>query len=68
MSDKPDTPTPPPDDFLSRLGNVRGMAHQEDERPNREAMEGKEHVVYPGPPIPLPRWLWGGKKKKKASS
>jgi hypothetical protein len=41
------------------------MSHQEDERPNREALEGKGHVVYPGPPVPLPRWLWGGRKNPK---
>ena len=65
MSDTPDTPTPTDDDFLARLARVRGMAHQEDERPNRETIEAKAHVVYPGPPVPLPRWLWGGKKKPK---
>ena len=64
MSETPDTPTPPADDHLARLGSVRGMAHADDERPNREAIEAKGHVVYPGPPVPLPRWLWGGKKKK----
>ena len=65
MSDTPDTPPPPADDFLARLGTMRGMAHQEDERPNREQLEaGARHPVSPGPPVPLPRWLWGGKKKK----
>jgi hypothetical protein len=66
MNDTPDTPTPPADDFLARLGSVRGMAHHEDERPNREQLEaGQRHPVSAGPPVPLPRWLWGGKKKPK---
>jgi hypothetical protein len=65
MTDPPNTPASPSDDLVSRLGRVRPMSHQEDERPNREALEGKGHVVYPGPPVPLPRWLWGGKKNPK---
>jgi hypothetical protein len=64
MTDPPDTPAPPSDDLVSRLSRVRPVTHQQDERPNRETMEDKGRVVYPGPPIPLPRWLWGGKKKK----
>jgi len=67
MSDPADTPAAPAassDDFFARLGRLRGMAHQEDERPNREQLEaGRHHPVSPGPPVPLPRWLWGGKKK-----
>jgi hypothetical protein len=66
MSDAPATPTPPADDLLARLGSVRPMTHQEDERPNREQLEaGQHHPVSPGPPVPLPRWLSGGKKKPK---
>jgi hypothetical protein len=53
------------DDFLARLGRIRSVQHVENERPNREEIEAKGHVVYPGPPVPLPRWLWGGKKKKQ---
>jgi hypothetical protein len=64
MSDAPDTPVPPADDLAARLSRVRPMAHQEDERPSREQREAG-HPVYPGPPVPLPRWLWGGKKKPK---
>jgi len=56
---------PQADDFLSRLGRVKSVHHVEDERPNREQFEsGHQHPVHPGPPVPLPRWLWGGKKKK----
>jgi hypothetical protein len=69
MSDAPDTPTTPDDDLVSRLSRVRPMTHQEDERPNREQLEaGQRHPVSPGPPVPLPRWLWGGKKKPKRRS
>jgi len=65
MSDASNTSLPQADDLVARLGRVRPMTHQEDERPNREAIEAKGHVVYPGPPVALPRWLWGGKKKPK---
>ena len=66
MSDMPHTPTPPADDFVARLGRVRSVAHHEGERPTREQLEaGQRHPVSPGPPVPLPRWLWGGKKKPK---
>jgi hypothetical protein len=66
MTDLPDNPAQPSDDLVSRLGRVRPMTHQEDERPNREQIEAAgRHPVHPGPPVPLPRWLWGGKKKPK---
>jgi hypothetical protein len=64
MNDQP--PSAPADDFVDRLSRVRGVRHAEDERPNREEIEAKGHVVYPGPPVPLPRWLWGGKRKKRS--
>jgi|tagenome__1003787_1003787.scaffolds.fasta_scaffold18228740_2 hypothetical protein len=56
--------TPSEDDLVARLSRVRSVRHVDDERPNREQIEAKRHVVYPGPPVPLPRWLWGGKKKR----
>ena len=63
----PDTPPPAADDFLARLGRVRPTQH-EDERPNREELEaGQRHPVSPGLPVPVPRWLGGGKKKRKKS-
>jgi hypothetical protein len=66
MSQPPADPPPPADDLLARLGRVRPVTHREDERPNREQLEaGHRHPVHPGPPVPLPRWLWGGKKKPK---
>jgi hypothetical protein len=62
------TQTTSSDDFVARLAGVRGMQHIEDERPNREQLEaGRSHPVHPGPPVPLPRWLWGGPKTKKES-
>jgi hypothetical protein len=65
MSDPPANPATLSEDFASRLSRVRPMTHQEDERPNREQLEAAQHhPVSPGPPVPLPRWLWGGKKKK----
>lgn len=53
------------DDLVARLSRVRTVRRFEDERPTREEIEaGHAHPVYPGPPVPLPRWLWGGKKKR----
>ena len=68
MKFQPSQPAPSTsaDEFVSRLGAIRGISHIEDERPNREELEaGQRHPVFPGPPVPLPRWLWGGPKKKK---
>ena len=57
--------TPSADDLVARLSRVRSVRHVEDERPSREEiLAGQGHPVYPGPPVPLPRWLWGGKKKR----
>jgi hypothetical protein len=66
MSARPAGPqTPPEDDLVARLSRVRGIRHLDDERRNREEiLAGQGHPVYPGPPVPLPRWLWGGKKKR----
>jgi hypothetical protein len=52
------------DDLVARLSRVRSVRHVDEERQTREEIEAKGHVVYPGPPVPLPRWLWGGKKKR----
>jgi hypothetical protein len=66
MSEQADYSPPPAEDLLARLSRVRPLAHQEDERPNREQLEaGQRHPVHPGPPVPLPRWLWGGKKNSR---
>jgi hypothetical protein len=59
---------PAQDDFLARLSRVRCVPHVEDERQNREELEARHHhPVYPGPPVPLPRWVWGGPRKKRRS-
>jgi hypothetical protein len=59
------TAGPPRDDYVDRLSRLGGVRHVEDERPNREDIEARGHVVFPGPPVPMPRWLWGGKRKKR---
>ena len=60
-------PSTSSDDFVARLSRVQSVHHVEDERPNREQLEaGQGHPVFPGPPVPLPRWLWGGPKKQKS--
>ena len=44
------------------MGGVRGVSHDEDERPSREDRD-YGHTIFTRRPVPLPRWL-GGRKKK----
>lgn len=44
-----------------KLSHVRPIAHDEDERPNREDMDYGS-TMFTRPPVPLPRFLRGGKK------
>jgi hypothetical protein len=44
-----------------RLGKVRPLAHDEDERPSRED-RGYGETIFTRPPVPLPRWLRRRKK------
>jgi hypothetical protein len=63
MSDPPANPPPPAaDDLVARLSRLRPVDHGDDD-PHPHSGDS-EHPIYPGPPVPLPRWLWGGKKKK----
>jgi hypothetical protein len=45
-----------------RLGGVRALPRDEDERPSREDMD-YGHTIFTRRPVPLPRWLGGGKRK-----
>jgi hypothetical protein len=63
MNETPDKPAPAGDDLVERLGRVRPMHHGDDD-PHPSGDRDSAHPIYPGPPVPLPRWLWGGKKKK----
>jgi hypothetical protein len=58
-------PNPPAPDHASRLSGIHRLQHDEDERPSREdASYGQ--TIFTRPPVPLPRWLGGGKRKKRS--
>ena len=38
------------------------MAHDDDEQPSREDRD-YGHTIFTRRPVPLPRWLGGGKRK-----
>jgi hypothetical protein len=58
-------PGPPLSDSSSRLGGIRPLPHDEDERPSREDTNYGQ-TIFTRPPVPLPRWLGGGKRKKRS--
>jgi hypothetical protein len=60
----PDPRTPPAPDSASRLSGVPRLKHDEDERPSREDVNYGQ-TIFTRPVVPLPRWLGGGKRKKK---
>jgi hypothetical protein len=45
-----------------RLTDVRAVPHDDDERPSREDRHYGQ-TIFTRPPVPLPRWLRGRKKK-----
>jgi hypothetical protein len=55
---------PPAPDSPARLSGLRGHQHDEDERPSREDA-GYGQTIFSRPPVPLPRWLSGGKRKPR---
>jgi hypothetical protein len=62
-----DTPRPA-DDLVTRLSRLRPVSHEDDDPHPYNGDYDSGHVVYPGPPVPLPRWLWGGKKKRSRAN
>ena len=50
-------------EHVDRLGAVRPVAHDEDERPSREDRDYGS-TIFTRPAVPLPRFLRGGKKKR----
>jgi hypothetical protein len=56
-------PTGETDAHEDRLGTMRPLAHDEDERPSREDRDYGS-TIFTRPPVPLPRFLRGGKKKR----
>jgi hypothetical protein len=64
MNDPPDQPAPPSEDLVSRLSRLRPVEHGDENSHPHSGDSDSGHTIYPGPPVPLPRWLWGGKKKR----
>ena len=57
-------PAAPPEPATeSRLGGVRALAHDDDERPSRED-RGYGETIFTRPPVPLPRLLRGRRPRK----
>ena len=52
----PKPPTPPTTETASRLGGIRGLAHDADERPSREDADYGQTIFTRGTTT-LPRWL-----------
>jgi hypothetical protein len=56
------TTTPKPE-TASRLSGIRGLPHDEDERPSREDADYGQ-TIFTREPVPLPRWLRGKRGKR----
>ena len=65
MKRKPSPVTPPAPDSGSRFSGVPRLQHDEDERPSREDISYGQ-TIFTRPPVPLPRWLVGGKRKQRS--
>jgi hypothetical protein len=50
-------------DHADKLTGIRPLAHDEDERPRREDREFGQ-TIFTRPPVPLPRFLKGGRKRQ----
>jgi hypothetical protein len=50
-------------DHADKLGRVRSMPHDEDDRPSREDRTYGE-TIFTRPAVPLPRFLRGGKRPR----
>ena len=64
MKRKPSPVTPPAPDSAPRLSGIPRLPHDEDERPSREDANYGQ-TIFTRPAVPLPRWLVGGKRKKR---
>ena len=61
-----DPPAPPSDEtevHAGKLSGMRPMGHDEDDRPSREDRDYGS-TIFTRSPVPLPRFLRGGKKKR----
>jgi len=50
-------------DHADKLSRVPSFPHDEDERPRREDREYGQ-TIFTRPPVPLPRFLRGGRKRQ----
>jgi hypothetical protein len=61
------TQSPPPTvyvgDHTHKLSRIPPLAHDDDERPRREDQDYAKNL-FTGPPVPLPRFLTGAKKRR----
>ena len=57
-----ESPTGLVGDHADKLSRIRPLAHDEDERPRREDLTYGE-TIFNRAPVPLPRFLRGGRKK-----
>ena len=65
MKPAPKPPTTPKPDTASRLSGIRGLPHDDDERPSREDADYGQTLFTRGT-VPVPRWL-GGRKRRQRS-
>jgi hypothetical protein len=56
-------PTGDVGDRADKLSGIRPLAHDVDERPRREDREYGQ-TIFTRPPVPLPRFLKGGRKRQ----
>jgi hypothetical protein len=59
---EPPVASPPQPEPESRLGGVRALAHDDDERPSREDRSYGE-TIFTRPPVPLPKVLRRRRRK-----
>jgi hypothetical protein len=60
----PTPPTTPMPGTASRLSGIRALPHDEDERQSREDLDYGQTIFTRGT-VELPRWLRGGKHRKR---
>ena len=67
---RPRKPSAPPTvyvgDHTDKLSRIPALPHSDDERPNREDQEYAKSL-FTDPPVPLPRFLTGAKKRRPKS-
>jgi len=59
---EPSVESPPQPEPEGRLGGVRALAHDDDERPSREDRTYGE-TIFTRPPVPLPKVLRRRRRK-----